>query len=106
MKWIKYSRLNILINKWFYQVGIVGRTWAGKSSLLQAMFRCAAFCSTHFRIYSYLLFLLLSVVELGNGKIEIDGYNLRLVGLDVLRRGLALVPQDSTLFLGTLRDNL
>ena len=50
--------------------------------------------------------LLSSVVELDNGKIEIDGYNVRSVGLDVLRRGLALVPQDSTLFLGTLRDNL
>ena len=47
-----------------------------------------------------------SVVELANGKIEIDGYNVRSVGLDVLRRGLALVPQDSTLFPGTLRDNL
>ena len=49
---------------------------------------------------------LFSVVELESGKIEIDGYNVRSVGLDVLRRGLALVPQDSTLFLGTLRDNL
>jgi len=67
------------------KVGIVGRTGAGKSSLLQAMFR---------------------VVELEDGKIEVDGYNVRSVGLDVLRRGLALVPQDSTLFLGTLRDNL
>jgi ABC-type transport system involved in Fe-S cluster assembly fused permease/ATPase subunit len=60
----------------------------------------------HFLLYSYLLFSLFSVVELENGKIEIDGYNVRSVGLDVLRRGLALVPQDSTLFLGTLRDNL
>ena len=55
---------------------------------------------------SYLLFSLFSVVELENGKIEIDGYDVRSVGLDVLRKGLALVPQDSTLFLGTLRDNL
>ena len=47
-----------------------------------------------------------SVVELENGNIEIDGYDVRSVGLGVLRRGLALVPQDSTLFLGTLRDNL
>ena len=35
-----------------------------------------------------------------------DGVNIRNVGLDVLRSRLALVPQDSTLFLGTLRENL
>jgi ABC-type transport system involved in Fe-S cluster assembly fused permease/ATPase subunit len=59
--------------------------------------------STHFNLF---LLLFCSTVELSNGKIEIDGCNIRSVGLDVLRRGLALVPQDSTLFLGTLRDNL
>ncbi|KAG5653200.1 hypothetical protein H0H81_001751 [Sphagnurus paluster] len=84
------------------KVGIVGRTGAGtffinplnqyidqpeigKSSLLQALFR---------------------TVELQGGKIEIDGQNIRSIGLDVLRGRLALVPQDSTLFLGTLRENL
>ncbi|RDB26371.1 Oligomycin resistance ATP-dependent permease YOR1 [Hypsizygus marmoreus] len=67
------------------KVGIVGRTGAGKSSLLQALFR---------------------TVELQGGKIEIDGQNIRDIGLDVLRGRLALVPQDSTLFLGTLRENL
>ncbi|KAF5370935.1 hypothetical protein D9615_009781 [Tricholomella constricta] len=67
------------------KVGIVGRTGAGKSSLLQALFR---------------------TVEIQGGKIEIDGQNIRSVGLDVLRGRLALVPQDSTLFLGTLRENL
>ncbi|KAG6916302.1 hypothetical protein DXG01_007459 [Tephrocybe rancida] len=71
------------------KVGIVGRTGAehelGKSSLLQALFR---------------------TVELESGKIEIDGQNISSVGLDTLRGRLALVPQDSTLFLGTLRENL
>ena len=47
-----------------------------------------------------------SVVELQSGKIEIDGVDIRNIGLDTLRGRLALVPQDSTLFLGTLRDNL
>jgi len=67
------------------KVGIVGRTGAGKSSLLQALFR---------------------MVELKGGSIEIDGQNTHEMGLDILRRQLALVPQDSTLFLGTLRENL
>jgi ABC-type multidrug transport system fused ATPase/permease subunit len=67
------------------KIGIVGRTGAGKSSLIQALFR---------------------VVELQGGAIEIDGINIRNIGLDVLRGRLALVPQDSTLFLGTLRDNI
>ena len=70
------------------------------------MFRYAILCSLHFLSYSYLLLFLFSVVELDKGKIEIDGYNVRSIGLDALRRGLALVPQDSTLFLGSLRDNL
>ncbi|KAJ4474268.1 multidrug resistance-associated ABC transporter [Lentinula aciculospora] len=67
------------------KIGIVGRTGAGKSSLIQALLR---------------------MVELEGGKIEIDGFNTREIGLDILRGKLALVPQDSVLFLGTLRENL
>ncbi|THG96760.1 hypothetical protein EW026_g5132 [Hermanssonia centrifuga] len=67
------------------KVGVVGRTGAGKSSLLQAIFR---------------------VVNVKNGSIVIDGHNIAEVGLHVLRSRLALVPQDSILFLGTLRENL
>jgi ATP-binding cassette subfamily C (CFTR/MRP) protein 1 len=47
-----------------------------------------------------------SIVELQSGQIEIDGMNIRNMGLDPLRHRLALVPQDPTLFSGTLRDNL
>ncbi|EKM53211.1 uncharacterized protein PHACADRAFT_259405 [Phanerochaete carnosa HHB-10118-sp] len=67
------------------KVGVVGRTGAGKSSLLQALFR---------------------IVNVKAGSITIDGHKTSDVGLDVLRSRLALVPQDSTLFLGTLRENL
>ena len=47
-----------------------------------------------------------STVELQDGKIEIDGLDISKVELNVLRHRLALVPQDATLFLGSLRDNL
>lgn len=46
------------------------------------------------------------MVELQGGSITIDGINIRDLRLESLRGRLALVPQDSTLFLGTLRDNL
>lgn len=67
------------------QIGIVGRTGAGKSSLLQALFR---------------------IVNLTSGTIEIDGRNIAQMGLETLRGRLALVPQDSLLFKGTVRENL
>ncbi|KAI0929440.1 hypothetical protein AcV7_005292 [Taiwanofungus camphoratus] len=67
------------------KVGIVGRTGAGKSSLLQALFR---------------------TVNVSGGKIEIDGVNIRDIGLSTLRGRLALVPQDNILFKGTLRKNI
>lgn len=60
-------------------------SYKGKSSLLQALFR---------------------MVEIQSGKIEIDGVNISVIGLEALRSQLALVPQDSVLFLGTLRENL
>ena len=48
----------------------------------------------------------LRIVNLNSGSITIDGYDISKIGLDTLRSKLALVPQDSTLFLGTLRENL
>jgi ABC-type multidrug transport system fused ATPase/permease subunit len=67
------------------RVGIIGRTGSGKSTLLQALFRA---------------------MELEAGEIRIDGVNVARVGLERLRRSLAIIPQDPTLFLGTLRANL
>ena len=46
------------------------------------------------------------MVELQDGVIEVDGVNIQSVELEKLRQSLALVPQDSTLFMGTLRENL
>lgn len=67
------------------KVGVVGRTGAGKSSLLQGLFR---------------------TVSLRGGSISIDEVDIATIGLDALRSKLALVPQDNVLFLGTLRENI
>lgn len=61
------------------KIGIVGRTGAGKSTLITA---------------------------LENGKVTIDGVDIASIGLYDLRRRLSIIPQVPQLFMGTLRHNL
>ncbi|GAB5583042.1 ATP-binding cassette sub-family C member 6 isoform X2 [Prionailurus iriomotensis] len=66
-------------------VGIVGRTGAGKSSLAGGLLR---------------------LLEAAEGGIWIDGVPITHVGLHTLRSRITIIPQDPTLFPGSLRMNL
>ncbi|KAG2688836.1 hypothetical protein I3760_09G112600 [Carya illinoinensis] len=67
------------------KLGIVGRTGAGKSSMINALFR---------------------IVEMERGRILIDGFDVAKFGLTDLRKVLGIIPQSPVLFSGTVRLNL
>ncbi|OAA60763.1 ABC transporter-like protein [Cordyceps fumosorosea ARSEF 2679] len=67
------------------RLGVVGRTGAGKTSLINA---------------------LLQFIDIESGTIYIDGVDIATVKIDRLRNSISVIPQDPFLFSGTLRENL
>ncbi|KAF9573033.1 hypothetical protein EC968_009083 [Mortierella alpina] len=94
------------------KIGIVGRTGAGKSSLALALFRIIEAANSYWAQASdptgrdYPAMSGMYSRDGGGGSIEIDGVDISRLGLRELRQHLAIIPQDPTLFAGTLRSNL
>ena len=76
--------VNLTINP-HEKVGVVGRTGAGKSTMMIALFR---------------------ITDLCEGSISIDGVDLGKLGLEDVRRALCIIPQDPVLFSASVRYNL
>ncbi|KAF9182748.1 hypothetical protein BGZ51_004462 [Haplosporangium sp. Z 767] len=97
------------------KVGIVGRTGAGKSSLTLALFRIIEAADSYWARASDPsaaeqqfddMMALYSDTNRSGGSIEIDGVDISTLGLKDLRQHLSIIPQDPTLFAGTVRENL
>jgi ABC-type multidrug transport system fused ATPase/permease subunit len=67
------------------KVGIVGRTGSGKSSMVLALSR---------------------ILEPKLGQIFIDDIDIQNIDLDYLRQSISIVPQESFIIEGNLRDNI
>ena len=67
------------------KIGIIGRTGAGKTSLVMTLFR---------------------ILEISKGQISIDGINIAMLSLKQLRRVLGIIPQEPIVFEGTVKANI
>lgn len=87
---LKYSEDLVLKNVSFVieasqKIGIVGRTGAGKSSIISVLLR---------------------LYEIEEGKVLIDNVDTKTMSVEYLRRNIAVIPQDPVLFSTTIRENI
>lgn len=96
---IEYRNVDLYYNKWVNKpvlknisfksrpgekIGVIGRTGAGKSSII----------ATLFRLYDF------------EGSILIDGIDIKTLNLIELRTSISIIPQNPTLFSMSIRENL
>lgn len=79
-----YKNFSLSITKG-EKIGLVGRSGAGKTTLVSLLLR-------HF--------------DIQKGEIEIDGHNISDIKLESVRRAISFVPQDTTLFHRTIKENI
>ena len=66
-------------------LGIVGRSGAGKTTLVNLISR---------------------LYDVNEGSVKIDGYDVKDLAFDELRKNVAMVSQDTYIFMGTVADNI
>ncbi|KAJ7807829.1 hypothetical protein B0H14DRAFT_3152303 [Mycena olivaceomarginata] len=76
------------------RIGLLGRTGSGKSTLAMSILRFGRLSD------------LQQQTDPSSGRILIDGIDISKIGVEDLRSRLTFIPQDATLFSGTLRENL
>jgi ABC-type multidrug transport system fused ATPase/permease subunit len=67
------------------KIGVVGRTGSGKSTLITVLFQ---------------------LFPLHKGTIRINGQDISLLDLPMLRSNISIIPQKATFFKGTIRENV
>lgn len=73
------------------KIGVVGRTGSGKSTLTLGLLRILEMADND---------------DGTEGLIELDGENVSELGLHALRHNVTIIPQDPTLFTGTIKSNI
>jgi ABC-type multidrug transport system fused ATPase/permease subunit len=79
---LKHVQLDVIPGE---RIGIVGRTGAGKSTMLLCLFRFLECCQ---------------------GNITIDDLDISKIPLHELRKRITIIPQSPALFSGTIRSNI
>ncbi|KAK2953702.1 putative Multidrug resistance-associated protein 1 [Blattamonas nauphoetae] len=91
-------------------IGVCGRTGAGKSSLLFALFRLIeldpALSPLSIDVDTGMPVPIDPNEEPNSGRVVIDDVDISKVQIQRVRRSIAIIPQDPTLFTGTVRYNL